>query len=104
MDEAWFALGQRPLDLIYLDFFSQPDYEVHYEGCFRKIGTMPMLAENSTLIFTFGQHRCQSKTAAFNRRMVKEARARGCIALDNETAEALLGAAFADGLPIKNKR
>jgi hypothetical protein len=51
-------------DLIYLDFFAQPEYKTHYCQTIRKIFELRMLKNNGTLILNFGKARCHKKGIA----------------------------------------
>jgi hypothetical protein len=93
LDEAWYAFNRRPVDLIYLDFLSQPDYEVHYKQVLGKIFRVPMLAHGATLIVNFGKSRCREEPAAFNRRLSVETGKIGIRSRFVIQTEALIGAA-----------
>lgn len=58
-------------NFIYLDFFSQPSGEEHYERTIRRIFSLKMLAKNSTLMLTFGRTRCSKEVSQVNKKMSK---------------------------------
>lgn len=53
-------------DLIYLDFFGQPEYKEHYDCVIKKIFELDMLKKDSTLILTFGKTRCSHNVKLVN--------------------------------------
>ena len=73
LDEAYWCFDGKPFDLIYLDFLSQPDFEVHYRNGFLKIMRARMLAEGATLIVNFGKNRCREATASLNKDLLAAA-------------------------------
>lgn len=93
LDEAWFALGEGPVNLIYLDFLSQPDPRTHYVGCLRKIVKGPMLVPGGVLILNFGRSRCRHEVAEFNRVLDERARALRGTKSHRDNAKVLIEAA-----------
>lgn len=93
LDEAWYAFNRSPVDLIYLDFLAQPDYDIHYKQVLGKIFRVPMLASGATLILNFGKNRCREEVAAFNHRLAEEAGRIGIRSRYVIQTEVLIGAA-----------
>lgn len=94
LDEAWYAFGKRPFNLIYLDFLSQPNVETHYR-CLKKILHVPMLVPGGTLILNFGRNRCYHVTVEFNRNLARLARVCGISTTRDKLAEVLVGSVLA---------
>lgn len=94
LDEAWYVCGGRPFNLIYLDFLSQPDYDVHYRSVLGKIFKVPMLLPGATLILNFGRNRCREKTAKFNQAL--NAAASDITPIQATRIDILVGAAALD--------
>lgn len=59
-------------DLIYLDYFGQPDPQEHYQNTFQKIFKMKMLKSNGILITTFGLTRSSHETSENNKKLLKK--------------------------------
>jgi hypothetical protein len=59
-------------DLIYLDFFGQPEYKEHYENTIKKIFELELLKDKATLILTFGKNRCTRQAKELNSNLLEK--------------------------------
>lgn len=68
LDYAWSVLGRR-VDLIYLDFFGQPNF-THLQSL-RKVFSLRLLPEHGVLILTFGRSRGERVACHVNRTIAR---------------------------------
>lgn len=93
LNAAWFEFGERQFSFIYLDFLSQPDFDLHFWGCLRKIVKGHMLRPRGVLLLNFGRSRCRQETAVFNHDLTAHAAELRGTRSDTENAKVLVEAA-----------